>query len=100
MSADQGNAGAPYRYGLCLFSGSGVEQNKPEAARFLKMSADNGNAGAEVEVSVSLVMELDKILASHPCITVIRYTKIPLDFQILSQSAVIDQESPIFNSLS
>ena len=47
MSADQENANVQYRYGLCLFSGSVVEQKKPEAARFLKMSADNGNAGAE-----------------------------------------------------
>ena len=41
-AADQGDALSQYNFGVCLHSGSGVEQNLTEAARYFKMAADQG----------------------------------------------------------
>ena len=35
-------------YGLCLLKGCGVSRNTPEAALYLKLSSDQGDAGGQI----------------------------------------------------
>jgi len=36
-----------YRLGLCYLNGTGVAANRDEAARYLKLAADQGHADAQ-----------------------------------------------------
>jgi serine/threonine protein kinase len=54
MSADQGDAGGQYNYGICLKNGEGVAKDLKEAARYYKMSADQGNAFGQDKYGICL----------------------------------------------
>ena len=46
MSADKGDTQSMLRYALMLNDGDGVNVDRNEAARYLKMAADQGNPDA------------------------------------------------------
>ena len=46
IAHDSLKTNAQYYYGLCLANGQGVAQDYSEAARYFKMSADQGNSEA------------------------------------------------------
>ena len=48
MSADQGNTLAQFHYGRCLYYGNGVSQSFEAAARYFKMSADQGSPYGQI----------------------------------------------------
>jgi TPR repeat protein len=54
FSADQGNADAQYRYGVCLREGIGISRDLQGAARYFKLSADQGNADGQWLYGLSL----------------------------------------------
>ena len=46
-AAEQGDSRAQCNLGLCYLMGDGVEANKEEALRLLKLSAEQGNEEAQ-----------------------------------------------------
>ena len=54
MSADKGNIDAIYKYSFFLYEGLGVEPNKIESAKYLKIAADDGNDQAMIYYATML----------------------------------------------
>jgi TPR repeat protein len=47
LAADQGDAKAQFRYGLCLHNGEGISIDFRGAAHYFKLAADQGHARAQ-----------------------------------------------------
>ena len=56
-----GHAEAQNKLGLCYYSGAGVMKDYPEAIKWFKMAADQGDASAQNNLGVLRVMPLRKI---------------------------------------
>jgi TPR repeat protein len=55
MSADQGDSDAQTTYGCALRDGAGVEEDLVEAAKYFKMSGDQGNSVGQENYRYALV---------------------------------------------
>lgn len=54
MGVDGNNEEALYTYASIFYDGEGLNINKPEAARYFKMSTDNGNTNS-IHVNSNMV---------------------------------------------
>jgi tetratricopeptide (TPR) repeat protein len=56
-AAEQGNAEAQFRLGVCYEAGLGVPQDYAEAARWYRKAAEHGNAKAQLGLGVCYLFE-------------------------------------------
>ena len=50
--AEQGNAEAQYKLGICYFLGRGVEKDPAKAVRWFKKAAEQGHANAQLLLNI------------------------------------------------